>query len=74
MSKQRLKNPDFTVRGVSSKESKLDSKLLKLICLSLGEASMCWDSPQSAGQFHSKEAIVIAEKLMNDIKDLIRNI
>jgi len=73
MSKTK-KNPDFTVRRVSSKESKLDSELLKLICNALGEGSMCWDSPKSAGVFHSEDAIRIAEKLMNDIKDLIRNV
>ena len=72
MSKKK-KNPDFTIRRVPSTESKLDSKLLTLICNALGQGSMCWDSPESAGQFHSEDAIIIAEKLMNDIKDLIRN-
>jgi len=67
------KNPDFTVRRVSSKES-LDSKLLKMICNALGEASMCWDSPESAGEFHPEEAIKIGEKLKEDIKNLVRNI
>ena len=67
------KNPDFTVRRVSSKES-LDSKLLKMICNALGEASMCWDSPQLAGEFHSTEATKIGLKLVEDIKNLVRNI
>ena len=69
-----MKNPDFTVRRVSPKESKLDNKLLKLIYRALGEGSMCWDSPESAGEFHPEEAIKIGEKLKEDIKNLVRNI
>jgi alkylhydroperoxidase/carboxymuconolactone decarboxylase family protein YurZ len=73
MSKKPKKNPDFTVRLVSARESSLDRKLLRLIYIALGEASMCWDSPQSAGVFHSQEAIKVGAKLKEDIKDLIRN-
>jgi len=72
MSKKK-KNPDFTVRLALPNESKLDRKLLKLIYLALGEASMCWDSPESAGEFQSQEAIKIGAKLKENIKDLIRN-
>jgi hypothetical protein len=68
------KNPDFTVRRVPSTESKLDRKLSRLIYEAVGAASMCWDSPQSAGVFDSKRASDIADKLREDIKDLIRNI
>ena len=73
MSKTK-KNPDFTVRRVPSTESKLDKKLSRLIFEALGAASMCWESPQSAGQFESYRATDIGNKLMNDIKDLIRNV
>lgn len=68
------KNRDFTVRRLSANQTKLDIKLNSLIYQAIGAASMCWDSPQSAGVFDSKRASDISDKLREDIKDLIRNI
>jgi len=59
---------------IQGAKSDLDFKLQRLIFISLGEASMCWDSPQSAGEFHSTEATKIGLKLVEDIKNLVRNI
>jgi len=75
MSKNKIKtNSDFIVKtGDYLIVNSLDRKLNELIYTAVGAASMCWDSPRSAGVFNSKQASVIAEKLKDDIKDLIKN-
>lgn len=69
---KKKKNPDFIVRVAPDNETSLDRKLKRLIYQALGEASVCWDSLESAGIFRSKEATIIGDKLIEDIKDLIR--
>jgi hypothetical protein len=52
----------------------LDFKLRQMVYSSIGEASMCWDSPKSAGEFQYNEAKKVADKLVVDIKNLLLKI
>jgi hypothetical protein len=58
---------------VTKEPADIDKKLNKLVFEALGEASTCWESMYSTGQFDSVRAGMIGDKLMEDIKNLIRN-
>jgi hypothetical protein len=59
---------------VKKEPADIDPKLNKLIFEALGEASTCWENMYSTGVFDSTRAGMIGDKLMEDIKNLVRNI
>lgn len=46
----------------------MTEKLRHIILETMGEASMCWETPEGAGVFQTERAIEIGERLIRDIK------
>jgi hypothetical protein len=62
------------MEAVKKEPAEIDKKLSKLVFEALGEASTCWENMYSTGTFDSVRAGMIGDKLIEDIKNLVRNI
>lgn len=40
----------------------------QLITIAIGRASMCWEHPEKAGIFLSREALEVADDLLDDLE------
>jgi hypothetical protein len=50
-----------------------DTPRRDLIVQAMGEASMCWEHPEGAGTFDTEAAIIVADKLSDDLVRLNRS-
>ena len=44
-------------------------RLRELIYVALGQASMCWEAPEKAGEFQSEQASEIGDQLIRDLAE-----
>lgn len=52
----------------------LDDKLYELISVAVGEASICWESLDEAGEFDASHAKEVVDLLFKGVKDLYNDV